>query len=77
MPAYRCSVCSVNWPATSDYLLCPECEAATTRFSNIRCIPIKKAKSLRLHAEFERFYEKWDAERPPERLTSASGTKVA
>lgn len=68
--ARRCSMCAVNWPDASEFTYCPECGDDTSRIREIIPIPYEEAKSRRLHADFERYYEKWDEEHDPARLLS-------
>lgn len=68
--ARRCSICSIDWPDSKEYKICPSCldEDGTDRCKDVTPMDAAEAKSLRLHLEFERFYEKWDREHDPERL---------
>lgn len=68
MPARRCSICAINWPLTGEYKKCPACLEETSRIGNIRAIDDDEAQSLKNHFEFDRFYEEWDENQPPERL---------
>lgn len=68
MASYRCSICTIDWPLKKEFKRCPQCELTTTRFYNITPISSEEAESLKLHAEFERFYAKWDEEHSPDRL---------
>lgn len=61
--AYHCSQCGTNWPLDPVYARCPECACATGQIS-VQPIPDTEADSRRKHAEFEAFWEKWDAARP-------------
>lgn len=67
-PARRCSICSLDWPDSDHYDECPQCEEDTRRFSNASPMPDDEAKSLRLHLEFDKFYDEWDAKKDPARL---------
>lgn len=67
---FRCSICALDWPAHPQYADCPACHEPTTPFSHMKPMDPTEAEKLRLHYEFEAFYEKWDAERPPERLSA-------
>lgn len=73
MPTLRCSICALNWPVDEDdYSECPQCGQPTSPISNVKSMPKAEAKSLKLHLDFERFYDEWDAEQPPERLDPVS-----
>ena len=56
MAAYRCSICNVNWPMVREYRLCPSCRAATWHSTGVP-IDEDEARSIDLHAQFERFYD--------------------
>jgi hypothetical protein len=71
MPARRCSICAADWPHRDDFKKCPECGERTSPVSNIDAMDLREAMSRKRSAEFERFYEKWDATHPPERLEPA------
>jgi hypothetical protein len=64
----RCSICALDWPFREEYAECPSCGETTTPFSYMKPMDDDEARSLKRHYEFERFYEKWDAEQPAERL---------
>lgn len=68
--ARRCTICAQNWPDDVQYKTCPECEGDTFRARNVTPMSEEEAHSLKAHAEFERFYEEWDSEKPAERLLS-------
>lgn len=57
-----------TWPDTHEYTVCPACGESTDRFSNMAPLDPSEASSLRKLYAFEAFYEKWDAERDPDRL---------
>lgn len=57
MAARRCTICANDYPSTNEYKTCPVCEERTSRFSNITPMPDDEARSIKLHAEFERYYE--------------------
>ena len=63
MSAYRCNPCSTNWPPSSDYNPCPECEGKTDFFSNTDSIDADEALSRKKHADFERFWEERESKR--------------
>jgi len=58
----RCSPCGINWPRIADFCKCPEC-GGDTSVMNSTPLPLAEAYSLKRHAEFERYFEKWDRER--------------
>lgn len=64
----RCSICALDWPPYEGFLECPSCGEPTTPFSHMIPMSVEEAQRLKLHYEFEAFYEKWDSSRPPERL---------
>jgi len=56
--ALRCSVCAINWPYDVDgYSRCPVCLSVTDAIAGTGVEPLdpRKARSIRLHHEFERF----------------------
>ena len=57
MAARRCSRCSTNWPDGDEYKECPACEITTWLSRSSVPLDDAKARSLRLHHEFERYYE--------------------
>jgi hypothetical protein len=54
MATRRCSSCSTNWPATSEFVMCPGCDEGTAYISNDD--PDGDAKEMAKVAEFETFY---------------------
>lgn len=68
----RCSICALNWPDILDYKECPVCldSDGTDRCRDTTPMDDAEAISLKLHAEFDRFYEEWDASHSPARLRS-------
>ncbi len=56
MSAYRCSNCAVNWPPTSEFQPCPQCESKTDMIGNTDPIDVSEALSRKRHADFERYY---------------------
>lgn len=68
MPSYRCSMCALDFPQMKAYEICPKCEEPTSPVSNIKAMPKKEAKHIKLYADFEKFYEKHDKASDPERL---------
>ena len=57
MSAYRCPVCLVNWPHSSEYGKCPECGEVTDFCSNVDPLEASEAKSRKSHADFERWLD--------------------
>lgn len=58
--ALRCSVCGIDWPDDpAHYRTCPGCLGPTNTISGSGVQPLdpREARSIRLHHEFERFYE--------------------
>lgn len=68
MAAYRCSICSLNFPTEDDYDKCPQCLLETSRFNNLKPMDADEAHSIKAHSDFERFYAEWDAKSDPDRL---------
>lgn len=68
--ARRCSMCAIDWPDTKEYKICPSCldEDGTDRCRDVTPLDDDDARSKRLHFEFERYYEEYDAEADPARL---------
>lgn len=64
----RCSLCSLNWPFTEAYAECPQCGDETSTMYRAEPMDADEARSLAAHATFERYYEEYDAQQPPERL---------
>ena len=60
----RCDVGCESWPDSDNYKTCPVCGEETTRFSNLKPLTQPEANAR----EFELFYERWDADRSPDRL---------
>lgn len=54
----RCDLGCESWPDDVLYKRCPECGEPTTRYSNLRPMPRDEARSILLHKEFDKFYEK-------------------
>lgn len=54
----RCSIGCETWPDDVLYARCPTCGEDTTRYKNVSPLDPDEARSLLLHAEFERYYEK-------------------
>lgn len=68
MPAFRCSRCSTNWPFISDYQPCPECGEKTDSIGNAESIDEAEAKSRKLHADFDRWYDEREGKQLAEEL---------
>lgn len=62
-PIRRCTTCGVDWPNANRYGTCPECEGRTDPMSNGNPLDEETARSRALHAEFERYYAKREADR--------------
>lgn len=67
-PARRCSTCGTDWPTTwkdggAKYALCPKCEGKTDVISNADPLDEETAHDLKIHLDFERFYQTWELER--------------
>lgn len=55
----RCQICRIDWPDEREYARCPKCETRTLHLrgdANARPLPAAKARSMRLHFEFDRYY---------------------
>lgn len=60
----RCTTCNVNWPLdASRYGVCPQCHGATWQSSSGDPIGDAEARSIKAHADFERYCAKRDADR--------------
>lgn len=57
MAAYRCSTCSHYWPLEKEYKMCPECLEPCSTFRNATPMEDDEARSLKLHFDFDRYYE--------------------
>jgi hypothetical protein len=55
----RCDLGCESWPDDDIYETCPVCGEPAERFSNLRPLSEKDARSLRLHLAFEEFYADW------------------
>jgi hypothetical protein len=66
----RCDIGCATWPDKPLYSRCPECGEQTRRFSNAKddLLDDDEAERRLLHAEFERYYEKYDAQADSDRL---------
>lgn len=68
MSAWRCSPCGISWPGEPDtrirpplspaYSVCPQCLERCDRIGNEDGIDRDTALILKLHLEFQRYYEK-------------------
>lgn len=58
-----------TWPDDALYTRCPECNEKTDRFNNAGSDLLDDLEGARrlLHAQFEKFYARWDARRDPRR----------
>lgn len=65
MTAYRCPLCLINWPHTSEFQPCPECNTPTETFTNSDPIDMKEALSRKRHADFGRYCAQRDAAGDP------------
>lgn len=65
---YRCSICTLDWPAYENFSVCPSCGENCTPFSHMKSMPLHEALKLKRAYEFESFYESWDSAHDPERL---------
>lgn len=61
-------MCAHNWPLDDTFKKCADCGEKTDPCANIDSMSMADAVSLKANLDFERFYEKWDAEHDPERL---------
>jgi hypothetical protein len=59
----RCALGCVTLPDKAVYSTCPQCGGPAERYSNVQPIPDKEARSMVLHSQFERFYERYCAQR--------------
>lgn len=61
----RCSIGCATWPDDEQYEQCPECGTPTDRFSNAGrdLLDEEEARSRKLIAEFEDYYEQHCEER--------------
>lgn len=66
----RCTMGCATWPDEALYSKCPECGETTDRFRNAGddLLDNDEAKSRLLRAQFLVYYERWDAQRDPERV---------
>lgn len=55
--AFRCSLCSLNYPRLGEFSTCPRCGEPCTGYSNVSAMPEAEAFSILYHARFDRFYE--------------------
>lgn len=46
-----------------DYRVCPVCEEKTSPFRNAEPMAAEEARSIKLHADFERYYSEREARR--------------
>lgn len=55
--AFRCSLCSLNFPRRGEFSTCPRCGEPCTGYSNVSAMPESEAFSILYHAQFDRYYE--------------------
>lgn len=55
MGAYRCSICSIDWPQLQRYKKCPLCGEETSRVWNASAITKAQAAEYESEAKRERF----------------------
>lgn len=65
MASYRCSDCGIGWPVSMNGR-CAICGQTTSYIGNDTPLPLTEAKSLKAHADFER----WLNEETPQARTS-------
>jgi hypothetical protein len=68
MTALRCPMGCENWPNNKDYAVCPICNEKTKMVMGPASVPLTEeaAKSIKLHAEFDTFYEtRWKRDESP------------
>lgn len=69
----RCGICNIDWPPIPELfdhnqhtfvrdlqraqLECPQCKGTVSPAGNLQPIDFTEAWSLKMHADFERFYE--------------------
>jgi len=60
----HCAECDIHWPRVyALYKACPECGRVCVMMAMGQPIPETEARSRRLHAEFERFYQARESRR--------------
>lgn len=59
----RCELGCYTWPDKQLYARCAICGEPTERYSNLDPVDEEEAKSILLHLEFEKYYEKRCRER--------------
>jgi hypothetical protein len=59
----RCGIGCESWPDDDEYAVCPRCGEETERYRNLNPLDEDEARSIKLHLEFEEFYEARCAER--------------
>lgn len=57
MPAFRCSICSIDWPQLDKYKRCEGCGGKTSPVSNIDALEKPEAKSMWCQLRFENLYD--------------------
>jgi len=57
MAAYRCSTCTIDWPANhAAFAACRSCDAATSYVAEAEGLSLEEAWPLARRMDFERFY---------------------
>lgn len=77
-PAYVCPKCEVEYPPAFLFAECPSCEVETELELHGDPIPFSAAETIEKRALFDRFYERYDANRKgptPEELGSEDAKK--
>lgn len=60
----HCSTCDIDWPNQGDdYGKCPVCQKWTYVKSGVYPMDAEIARSMKNHAEFDRYYQGWCATR--------------
>lgn len=67
--ARHCSICARDWPDLIAYHQCPGCGEITDRVNNVEPMDRDEAWSLKLHLDFQHFYNEWDMTHDPARLS--------
>ena len=80
MGANRCSTCSVNYPQTPTYAVCPVCQERTSPMTNETSMSPASARAIVAQAQFDKFYEQsWPSKRPgpdPEELGRQEAAEI-
>lgn len=62
-PGRRCAFGCESWPDDDEYNVCPKCGSETSRYRNLNPLSEEEARSIKLHIEFEEYYEQREQER--------------